>query len=324
MISIILPTHNRRDSLRLTLESLTGLNYPDYEVIVADDGSTDRTQEVVEEFKVGYYRQERKGISAAKNLGISKARGEILVFTDDDCRAEPDWLSKLTSCLTKEEVGAVGGPDMAHHDDPFLAKCVDYAVTSFIGTGGVRRKGKRIGRYYPRSFNMLVPRKVIEQVGRFDEGLGAGEDIDLSLRIKKAGYSLRYAKDAFVWHRRRDTIIGFIRQIFIRGCTRVTLIRKHKELLEPAYLIPPFLVLLVPALLLLSLVSPIILIIPAILCSAILLTSGVHASLKIRDIRALPVVPLLLFLQHITYGIGFFRALFTINLDQLSNLSIEN
>jgi len=288
------------------LESLTGLNYPEYEVIVADDGSTDGTQETVKEFgQIRYYRQEKKGISAAKNLGINKARGDILVFTDDDCRAEPDWLIKLTSCFDSEEVGAVGGPDIAHPDDPFLANCVDYAVTSFIGTGGVRRKGKRIGRYYPRSFNMLAPKRVIEQVGGFDEGLEAGEDIDLSYRIKKAGYSLRYTKDAFVWHRRRDTISGFLRQIFVRGCTRVRLIRKHKELLEIAYLIPPFLVLLIPALLLLSLIFPLVLIIPAILCLAILLTSGVHASLKIKDLRALAIIPFLLFLQHVTYGIGF-------------------
>lgn len=88
-----------------------------------------------------------------------------MVFTDDDCRAEPDWLSRLTNCLDSEKVGAVGGPDIAHRDDSLLAKCVDYAVTSFIGTGGVRRKGKRIGKYYPRSFNMAVPAKVIEQVG---------------------------------------------------------------------------------------------------------------------------------------------------------------
>jgi GT2 family glycosyltransferase len=234
-----------------------------------------------------------------------------LIFTDDDCTFDKDWLTNLTKYI-EEGIGAVGGPDMANPNDPFIVKCVDYVVTSLIGTGGVRRKEKRIGKYYPRGFNMAVPKKVIEEIGGFDENFKAGEDIDLSYRIKEAGYILKYTPDAWVWHKRRGTIIGFIRQIFTRGYTRTMLIRKHKDLLEPAYLITPSIVLLLPCLIVFSLIFPPVLKISislSVVYLFILLFAGIHSTFKMKNIWALVVVPFLLFLQHITYGIGFLWAL---------------
>ncbi|MGR3310283.1 MAG: glycosyltransferase, partial [Candidatus Brocadiales bacterium] len=181
-VSILIPTSNRANMLKSALESLKHIDYPPdkYEVIVIDDGSTDNTKETVMSFvearsprsndrawkpcpyKLQYLKQEKKGISAAKNLGIAHSNGEIIVTTDDDCEFERDWLKNLLKHFENPQVGAVGGPDRAMPDDPFFTRCVDYTMTSFIGTAGIRRGGSnlRAGKYHPRGFNMAIRKDV--------------------------------------------------------------------------------------------------------------------------------------------------------------------
>ena len=260
-VSVMFPTYNRMNSLILALRSAAQLNYPQdkYEVIVIDDGSSDGTQEAVRAIqeecgsKILYFRQRRKGITAARNLGLSKASGEYLIFTDDDCIFEKEWLWKMLRYFDSTQIGAVGGPDQCPPNASFLAQCVDYTTTSFIGTGGVRRKtGLIVAKYYPRGCNMMVPKHIVKQVGGFDPTLQAGEEIELGYRIRTAGYRLVYAAEALVWHQRRDKIFGFMKQMFTRGYTRVELARRHRELLEPSYLLPPVAVLTLFFLLILS------------------------------------------------------------------------
>lgn len=247
-VSVIICTYNRAPLLKRALFSLTQqtLLPRQFEVIVVDDGSRDGTQDTIRGIKgrlpysLSCHAQEKKGISAAKNLGIREAGGDVLVFTDDDCIFEKDWLSRLIGHLDSPDVGAVGGPDRSPSDASFFARCVDYTVTSFAGTGGVRRKeGVRLAKYYPRGCNIAFPQAVIEKAGGYDETLAAGEEIELDYRVKQAGYLLKYAPDAPVWHKRRSSLLGFLRQMYCRGYTRVELARRHLALLEPSYLLPP-------------------------------------------------------------------------------------
>ncbi|MGR3309487.1 MAG: glycosyltransferase, partial [Candidatus Brocadiales bacterium] len=209
------------------------------------------------------------------------------------------------------QVGAVGGPDRAMPNDPFFTRCVDYTMTSFIGTAGIRRGGSnlRAGKYHPRGFNMAIRKDVLTRVGTFIEGFAPGEEIELDYRIEKAGYQLCYAHDACVWHKRRGNIVKFARQIFGRGRSRMDLARVSRmELLEISHIIPAIMLSLGITLLTLSFFNPIARIITLTTFSCYLLCllfSGIYAVRYVKDIRAIFMVPFLLLVQHTLYGAGF-------------------
>ena len=320
-ISIIIPTRGRKVSLKEGLLSLTHLDYPGngYEVIVIDDGSTDGTVEMLVKMQksLPYPLQygslkEKNGISAARNLGMQIAKGQIFVFTDDDCLFEKRWLTSLLGPFSSNKVGAVGGLDKAPEEATFFSKCVGYLFTSFVGTGGLRAGNRfRVGRYYPKGCNMAVLKVAIDKVGGFDEYLAPGEEIDLGYRIERAGYQIKFVPGAFVWHKRKTTLKAFLQKIFKLGYTRVVLARKHRGLLQIGHMIPFIGVLTVFSLLILSLIFPEALKILIFMLSGyllILLFSGVQALFRIRDIRALFIIPLLIILHHSTHGTGFLIA----------------
>ncbi|HHT9125790.1 MAG TPA: glycosyltransferase [Candidatus Brocadiia bacterium] len=324
-VSILIPTCNRAGLLKSALESLKHIDYPSdrYEVIVIDDGSTDDTKETVMAFvgaycntplpyHLQYLRQEKKGISAAKNLGIAHSKGEIIVTTDDDCEFERDWLKNLLRPFENPEVGAVGGPDRAMPDDPLFTRCVDYTMTSFIGTAGTRgwhgQTRLSVGKYHPRGFNMAIRKDVLDKVRTFIEGFAPGEEIELDYRIEKAGYQLCYAHDAYVWHKRRGNLWKFARQIFSRGRSRMDLARISSELLEISHIIPAIMLVLGIILLTLSFFNPVAYVVALSTFSCyllILIISGIYAVRYVKDTRAIFMVPFLLLTQHILYGAGF-------------------
>ncbi len=315
LVSIIIPTYNRRRYLKNALKSLENINYPEYEVIVVDDGSTDGTGEMISamrdklSFRLRYYHQENKGLSSARNLALKNGKGDIFVSVDDDMLFEKDWLDKLVVPLNDPEVGVTGGPPVAPPDVDFFSKCVDYCMTSFIGTGGVRGTTKfKIAGYYPRGGNMAFRRDAIEKAGTFDERLAPGEDIDLDYRIEKAGYILKYVPDAFVWHIPRTTLKGFLKQIYGRGYARALLCLRYKELSEPVYALPSIMILAFLTALILSPVFPFFLhigLVSTLTYTAIIVSFGILSRRRVKEVRSIIVIPFLLAAQHITYGIGF-------------------
>ncbi|MBW2284858.1 MAG: glycosyltransferase [Deltaproteobacteria bacterium] len=320
-VSLLIPTCNRCKTLQKALVSLADMDYPSdwFEVVVIDDGSTDGTGKMIAlmrrevPFALVYSRQERLGIPAARNAGIRLSRGRILVFTDDDCRFQSDWLTRLSRHFDTPNLGAVGVPDRNPPDGPFFSQCVDYAVNSLAGSGGVRQKaGARLARYLPRGFGMAIPRPVIEAVGGFDETLAAGEDIELSYRVRKGGYLVSFDPDAFVWHERRGTPRSFIRQMFTRGFTRIELVRRHRGMMEPAYFFPLVLVAgfttLACASVFFSLARPVLFGVTAFYGIGIG-AAGLHGAARLKDGRAIFVIPVLLALQHLMYGLGTLAAL---------------
>lgn len=320
-VSIIIPTRNRQHSLEETLLSADCLDYPrnKYEVVVIDDHSSDRTRAILAELKsslsypLRYDRlKEKKGISAARNLGMQMAKGRFFVFTDDDCLFQKYWLTSLLEPFRSTQVGAVGGLDYAPEDATLFSKCVGYLFSSFIGTGGLRGGNMfKLGKYYPKGCNMAVRKEAIGKAGLFDELLGPGEEIELGYRIEKAGYQIRFAPKAFVWHKRRITLKAFLKKMFKIGYTRVVLARRHRGLLQIGHMVPFIGVMMVFSLLTLSLISSTALKILLLITSGyllILLASGFQAFFRIKDLRAWFIVPSLLFLHHSTHGIGFFVA----------------
>ena len=316
-VSIIIGSHNRSQSLRRTLESLCQLEYAQngFEVIVVDDGSTDGTSHMLDKFSqrvpfpFRYGRQKNEGISSARNRGIKMSRGEILAFTDDDCIVASDWLKHLTAHLNSDDVGVVGGPEKIPRTSPLLSRGVGYIVNSFIGAAGLfRGEGLRLGIFYPKGCNMALPKRVLHQVGLFDEKLMPGEDVELGYRIRKAGYKIKYAPDATVVHQRKISLREFLTKTYGVGYFRAILGLKHWAFLQVPHLIPAacFITFLVLASgwIFLSW-HPLVFILPVAAYILTIIGSGVHAALWLEDVRALFFIPFLLPLHHLSHALGF-------------------
>ena len=244
-VSLVIVTYNRADELMRLLESLEGdLGRSDLEVVFVDDGSTDGTAERVTPLlarlgdRVRVIRQCNSGPGIGRNRGIAAARGDIVVFVDTDCVAHPGWLEALCEPFADPSVGAVGGADRSRADDPLLTRLIDYLMTSFLTTGGVRgAKKARGGAYHPRSFNMAVRRDAAIAVDGFPT-IWYGEDILFSWRIALRELKLVFAPDAWVFHRRRTTLAGWVRQLYRMGRARWWMARYDRRLMDPIYVTP--------------------------------------------------------------------------------------
>lgn len=317
-VSIIIPTLNRKDILREALLSLDKVDYPrdQLEAVVVSDGSTDGTNELMSQikkklnYKLVFVREKRRGISYAKNTAIKKSKGEVIVSTDDDCLFEKNWLEKLVKPFSDPLVGAVGGPDRAVKNETILAKSIDYAFNSFIGSGGIHGRFLKVklGKFYPVGCNMAFRRKVVKKIGFFDETLAPGEETDFNHRIEKAGFKLVFVPEAFVWHRPRANIRRFIPYIFKRGAARVEIIRRHHQYAELIYFLPAIMILTALSLLGASIFNPLFLPIFIFLFGLyflIALTAGLSAFWLYRKLAYLFLVPFLIALQHFLHGLGF-------------------
>jgi len=245
--SIIIATYNRLPELQELLESVRAFAFPkdQFELVISDDGSTDGTREFLAaqnfDFPFQYLHQENQGPGEARNHGMREARGEYFIFIDSDCIIPADYLKKVDQHLAEDALDAFGGPDDCHPDFPPMLKAINYSMTSFIGTGGTRGAKKAVTKFYPRSFNMGIHRKVFEDIGGMNQ-LRHGQDMDLSARIYEAGYRVDLIPDAFVYHKRRTNLRRFFKQIFNWGVARINLGRRYKGMLKPVHLAPAVIV----------------------------------------------------------------------------------
>lgn len=317
-VSIIIPTLNRKKVLKEALLSLNGVDYPRerLEIVVVSDGSIDGTEKMVEEvkkslnYKFKLIREKRKGISHAKNVAIQNSKGEIIISTDDDCMFEHRWLRKLVKPFENPHVGATGGPDNPYKRSSWFSVCAHYAFTSFVGSGGVHGQplAIKLGRFCPMGCNMAIRRRVLQKIGLFDEKIAPGEETDLIYRLEKSGYQVVSVPEAFVWHRAIDNLGGFIRMIFRRGKARVIMVQRHGLVSDFIYFLPAMMVIILVGLVIVSLFSPLfwqVLIGLGLIYLLLLLSVGFSALFYYRKLYCLLVVPVLIFVQHFTHGIGF-------------------
>ncbi len=307
MYSVIVPVYNRRDEVAALLESLAAQSLMNFEVIVVDDGSTDPCAAECQPYPfVRYFRKENEGRSPARNYGMEHARGDYFVFFDSDCVIPPDYFHILTEQLDAHPVDCFGGPDAAHNSFSPLQKAINFAMTSFLTTGGIRGGKVQLEKFTPRTFNMGFSRRVYEQVGGFREMFS--EDIDMSTRIRNAGFSMALIRRAAVYHRRRLSFRKFARQVYVFGMSRITLKLLYPGSLKAVHTLPAlFLIGCAAALLLTVFCSPWWLLpLAAYVLALFLAAIGSTGSLKI----ALLAVPASL-VQLWGYGAGFLRAYFT-------------
>lgn len=245
--TIIVPTYNRLDELQELISSIEKFDFPKerFELLVTDDGSQDGTEAYFKEnqfsFPLRYIRQANTGPSEARNFGMRNAQGDYFIFTDSDCIIPPNYLKKIDQHLARNPLDAFGGPDDSHPDFPPFLKAVNYALTSFLGTGGTRGgSDKAVTKFYPRSFNLGIHRKVFETIGGMQ--LRWGEDIDFAIRIYQAGFKVGLIKEAFVYHKRRTNLRQFYRQVFNWGKARINLSKMYPDTLKLIHLAPAIIV----------------------------------------------------------------------------------
>lgn len=225
-ISVVICSYNGTGTLRECLASLSKLNYPDYEVILVDDGSTDDTGVIAADFpRVRYIYQENRGLSVARNVGAEAATGEIVAYTDSDCVADPEWLYYLADAMRRQNVKAIGGPNLPPPTDNWTAKCV---AASPGGPSHVMLDDQR-AEHVP-GCNMAFDRRTLLEIGGFDPQFRqAGDDVDICWRLLDAGHEIGFAAAAVVWHHRRNTARAFLRQQVGYGRSEAMLIGKHYQ-----------------------------------------------------------------------------------------------
>jgi len=246
IISIITPSYNRVDELKYLYNSLQeqSIDLKLLEFIVSDDGSTDSTEQTVKHwqtesnFPIKFITQKNQGPGAARNHGLENSEGELILFIDSDCEAHPDWIQTIYEEYLNDSFDACGGPDGAKDDFTTLQKAIDFAMTSFITTGGMRgHSEKMMAKFFPRTHNMGIKRSVYEKVGGFGD-LRHGQDIELSNRIRKSGARIKFLINAVVYHRRRTSIKQFFKQVFNWGVARINLGKIDPSMLEPIHFLP--------------------------------------------------------------------------------------
>lgn len=207
MFSLIIPIYNRPEEIKELLESLLLSDYKkEYEIVIIEDGSRIDCKEVIaqyaDNFNISYYFKENSGPGDSRNYGMKVAKGDYFIILDSDCLIPAHYLSEVEKELESDYVDCFGGSDAAHESFSKIQKAINFTMTSFLTTGGIRGGSEKIGKFQPRSFNMGISKKAFEESKGFGN-IHPGEDPDLSIRLWKLGYKTRLFPNAFVYHKRR-------------------------------------------------------------------------------------------------------------------------
>ena len=314
--SIIVPVYNRPNECDELLDSLTRQSFTDFEVLIVEDGSSVPCESVVARYtdrlRVRYFSKPNSGPGQTRNYGAERAEGDYLLILDSDVLLPEGYLAAVDAELLAAPCDAFGGPDRAHSSFTPMQKAINYAMTSFFTTGGIRGQKKGMDKFYPRSFNMGVRREVYKALGGFSN-MRFGEDIDFSTRIFKGGYRCRLFPEAWVYHKRRTDLRKFFKQVHNSGIARIHLSRRHPGTHKLVHLLPAIFTLGVVFLLL----------------SAVLLAIFGHGCLALTALSPLFLFSLLIgldatrrehslgvgcravaaaFVQLLGYGSGYLRA----------------
>lgn len=306
--SVIVPVYNRIDEVEDLLASLAAQTARNFEVVIVEDGSTLPCREVAERYAasgldVRYFFKPNEGRSIARNHGMERATGSYFIFFDSDCVIPADYFEKLNSMMAKKPYDCFGGPDAADASFTDTQKAINHAMTSFLTTGGIRGGKVRLEKFTPRTFNMGFSRQVYNRVGGFREMFS--EDIDMSTRIRHAGFTIGLYPELPVYHKRRVDFRKFLRQVYVFGMSRITLKLLYPDSLKAVHCLPALFVVGVAAMVAMAIVwSPWWLLPLGIYILAIFLSA-------LFSTRSLPIaakaVPASL-IQLGGYGCGFIKA----------------
>ena len=240
--SFIIPVFNRPEEIRELLESFCALESPKtFEIVIVEDGSTLDSKLIVDHFqellKISYYAKENSGPGHSRNYGMERAKGRYFIILDSDCILPPKYLEAVISKLDSHYVDGFGGPDAAKDSFTEFQKAINFSMTSYMTTAGIRGGKIPIENYEPRSFNMGISKEAFQATGGFGR-IHPGEDPDLSIRHKEMGYRLHFIPEAFVFHKRRITLESFYTQVNKFGQARPILNKWHPQSKRLTYWFP--------------------------------------------------------------------------------------
>ncbi len=240
--SFIIPVYNRPEEIRELLESMRKLiSKVSFEVVIVEDGSSVRCDEIVRKFSedlnISYYYKSNSGPGDSRNFGMKKAGADYFLILDSDVILPEYYLMEVHKYLSASFYDCFGGPDAAHPSFSNIQKAINYAMTSFFTTGGIRGGKKSVDNFQPRSFNMGLSRKAFEASKGFGQ-IHPGEDPDLSLRLKKAGFKTCLIPEAKVYHKRRINWKKFYIQVKKFGMVRPILNKWHPDSARITYWFP--------------------------------------------------------------------------------------
>jgi len=241
--SFIIPVYNRPVEVLELLGSMEMLDYDnDFEIVIVEDGSTETSEEIVNNFnkklKISYYFKENSGPGDSRNYGMKLAKGDYFLILDSDVILPKNYLKEVEKALRNNYVDCFGGVDNAHDSFTNLQKAINFVMTSFLTTGGIRGQGEQLGKFQPRSFNLGISKKAFEA----SEGFGnihPGEDPDLSMRLWNLGFKTALFSKVEVFHKRRISWKKFQIQVNKFGKCRPILNSWHRGSGKLTYWFPP-------------------------------------------------------------------------------------
>ena len=307
LFSIIVPVYNRPEEVADLLQSLKTQTDKGFEIILVEDGSTIPALPQgydASPLRLKYYKKSNEGRSIARNYGIEHADGDFFIFVDSDCILPPDYIAKLRKSMEENPTDCFGGPDAAHDSFTDTQKAINYAMTAFLTTGGIRGGKVSMEKFTPRTFNMGFARKVYEKVGGFREMFS--EDIDMSTRIRLAGFSIMLYPDVAVFHKRRGNLKKFWKQVHVFGQSRITLELLYPGSMKLVHWLPAVFTIGAAALIVGSFFWPWLLIPLALYIIAL----WVGALIETKSLKVACLGVAASMVQLVGYGTGFLKAYF--------------
>lgn len=313
--SFIIPVYNRPDETLELLQSFVGLKTDtSFEVVIVEDGSTLPSKNVADSFSdklnISYYFKENSGPGDSRNFGMNKAKGNYFIILDSDCILPENYLSEVEKSLSANYVDCFGGPDAAHESFSNLQKAINFSMTSFITTGGIRGNKNSVDTFQPRSFNMGISKEAFIASKGFGR-IHPGEDPDLSIRLWNLGFSTKLIPEAFVYHKRRISWRKFYKQVNKFGLVRPILNKWHPSTKKITYWFPTLFCLgFIASLVLVLFNFKWLFALYYVYFIMVLLTAWVSTkSLKIAILSLVAIC-----IQFYGYGYGFFKSTIAINI----------
>lgn len=307
LYSIIVPVYNRPDEIKELLDSLSAQTVKPFELLIIEDGSKERCDHLLDcyrsFFTIHYYYKPNSGRSDTRNYGMERAEGDYLLFFDSDVILPPFYFERLQAAMSSGYCDCFGGPDAAGESFSDMQKAVNYSMTAFWTTGGIRGGKRVMEKFCPRTFNMGLSKEVYEAVGGFEDMMG--EDIDLSLRIRNAGFRISLIREVFVYHKRRVDLKRFFKQVNNFGQARIWLQIKHPGSMKPVHALPAIMSIMALMLLVASFFYPLLLLFPL----AYILLIFFDSLLKNKRLKVALLSVVTSGVQIFGYGTGFLKAL---------------
>lgn len=240
--SLVIPVYNRPDEVNELLSSIKDLEFSEaFEVVIVEDGSTEPCDHIVDQYRealeISYFFKQNSGPGDSRNFGMRNAKGNYFIILDSDCILPKNYLAEVKNALKANYVDCFGGPDRAMASFSPIQKAINFAMTSFLTTGGIRGGSETVNKFQPRSFNMGISKSAFEKSGGFGK-IHPGEDPDLSIRLWELGFKTRLFTNAFVYHKRRISWSKFYQQVNKFGKVRPILNSWHPSHSKITYVFP--------------------------------------------------------------------------------------